>query len=358
MVFTREGIVKLEQSTAETCETLTEIQTSTRKIETSLSTLGSSTDDLSDTAHRADNTTSRIEQSMLSLAPAVRSISHDTDIVRSDATRARVAIENLEILMQNVQSRLDKLLPSEAYGSHAPAVEKSLTFAMAKTPSYLRDRLDDLKHLSEPLSNLQTRSSTHRAAFRSCGCPIETLRHQTTQRGPFRSTREVRQTHLPSCKHFKKASSTRTWRVTLAMRVLFWALDLSFKATSGAGGYGLWPGIAVTRPVDRNKQASFTIFEDLKSCSSLEVHESWLSPTSRRYPLIIRDRRVGWYSFRWEMTALEDKLEFALETLQALFDKNEASPLDTDIEGRTPLHVSAVCAEIFCSIRLTQEILP
>lgn len=124
------------------------------------------------------------------------------------------------------------------------------------------------------------------------------------------------------------------------------ALQLSFRATKGAGAFSLSPNIAVTRLVDRRVSPAFGIFDNIvggfsrKQLTNGSLEGPGATPRGyRQYTEPSDPDPDTFFVVRWDMTGLARHLERALVELQSLFEIGVASPLDTDIEGRTLLHV-------------------
>jgi hypothetical protein len=302
---------------------------------------------LSLTTNDARDITMRVEQALSSMSPELCSISSGVISTRSvaemaqlAAVKAQVAAEQVQIKMQELCSRFDCSATPVVQADDASRTNTQLCARLMQKPSRLREQLDDLRRISA--SSLRLSPTTPRQGLRPCGCPMEAKRRNNVTKGPLWISNEIKQTHLPSCKQFSRQDWTVKAGLTLVSRTLLMALQLSFWATKGAGAFSLSPNIAVTRLVDRRVSPAFGIFDQIICNFSRKKLINRNRDTWRGYRLYFEPGDTDGNTFfvvRWDMTGLARHLGRALMELQSLFEGGVASPLDTDIEGRTLLHV-------------------
>jgi hypothetical protein len=161
---------------------------------------------------------------------------------------------------------------------------------------------------------------------------------------------------LPSCKYVSKPA----WAVEVGMafvaRCLSFAVQLSFRATKGGRAFSLSPNIAVTRHVDRQTSQAFALIDKiLINFSRKQLSDGSLSGTPLGYTQYSDDYDMSKFFFlKWDMPGLERHLQRVLMGLEKLFESGQASPLDTDLEGRTLLHVSSSLAQL-CRTKFTDS---
>lgn len=316
------------------------------------SNLESDIQKLSLTTNDVRDITARVEQGLSLMIPELHSISHGVistksvaGMAQSAALKAQVAVEQVPIELQELCSRFDFSTTPRFQADNACRTNTQLCVRLMQKPSHLCEQFDGVRWASA--SSLLLCPTRPRKGSRPCGCAMEAKRRRNVTKRLLWILNETKQTHLPSCKHFSRQDWTVKAGVTLVSWTLLMVLQLSFRATKGAGAFPLSPNIAVTRLVDRQVSPAFNIFDKIIRAFSrrqltsgfwegpwaiLPGYLQYVEPSNLYTPLFLR----------WDMTGLERHLEHALVELQSLFESGAASPLDTDVEGRTLLHVRSL----------------
>jgi len=305
---------------------------------------------------RADQTLSSLSHELSSVSKDIISTCATARITQMTAEKAQDAAEKTQVQLHDFLSRFGQFTIAYSEAIHGPPSTQRIGVELVQKPSFLQEQLDDLKGVS--LHDFSYNSSISRIRSRQCGCPMRTKWRSFAKRGPFWSSTKAQQTHLPSCKYVSKPA----WAVEVGMafvaRCLSFAVQLSFRATKGGGAFSLSPNIAVTRHVDRQTSQAFTLIDKILinfSRKQLSDGTYGLMGTPLGYTQYSDDRDMQTFFFlKWDMPGLERHLQRLLMRLEKLFESSQASPLDTDLEGRTLLHISSSLSQL-CRTKFTDS---
>lgn len=254
--------------------------------------------------------------------------------------RAENTTEHTHLQLRDFLSRFPIMTPSN--DRDALRDDIGLGAALVRKPSLLREQLDSLEAL--PLNKSNFEAGGLLRCVKPCGCPTKIRRRKHSTNGPFWALVDVQHAHVPPCRYKSRPSWTVTGGVSFVVAHLHFALKLSLNATKGAGAFSLSPNIAVTRLVDRQASPAFSLFDVVvgdfsrRRISNGSIDPVWGSPRGYRQYCDDPDL-LEFFTLRWNFTGLARHLRSVRARLETIFENGEAHPFDTDVEGRTLLHV-------------------
>lgn len=205
-----------------------------------------------------------------------------------------------------------------------------------------------LQEASEALTAIQIEESTatgqHKYDFESAVSrhPIVCCRYggQIFSSPPFPTSfsvqsRESRGAPCPSHKTIQH-STAYIMRASL-LPIIRKAIEITFTASSGGGGFSLSSGLRIINTVRRSSSPAFALFDSTYSFRTRRnVKKRTQTSVYRR-----EGEDVLWFNWEWDHVGISAHLKYIIIELQRLFSSGQASASDQDENGRTLLHVSS-----------------
>jgi hypothetical protein len=181
-------------------------------------------------------------------------------------------------------------------------------------------------------------------SFRHCSCKASSFNNKIL-RSSFRLFLNTRSEHQPHCPFYKRFQCSILLGVHASLFPLIRkALQVTFAAKFGAGGFSLSPTLNVTNVIQRSASPAFFLFDAAYPRFRTKIYLSESEKKAVRTSQIIHSEfvryRLYYYYWKWDIAEIEKYLEFIIVQLERLFSSGQASCYDQDEHGRTLLHVN------------------
>lgn len=176
--------------------------------------------------------------------------------------------------------------------------------------------------------------------FRQCNCKASSFATEVLS-SSFRLFLNTRSEHQPHCPFHKRFQGSISLGAHASLFPLIGkALQVTFAAKFGAGGFSLSPTLNVTNVIQRSASPAFSLFDTAYPRFRTKIYLTKTKERAIRTSQIIHHDLVRFYYWKWDIAGIEKYLEFIIAQLEYLFLSGQASCYDQDEYGRTLLHVN------------------
>jgi hypothetical protein len=176
--------------------------------------------------------------------------------------------------------------------------------------------------------------------FRYCNCKASSFGTEVSSSSfrLFMNTRSEHQSHCPFYKRFQR--SFLLGARTSLFPILGKALQVTFAAKFGAGGFSLSPTVNITNVIQRSTSPAFSLFDIAYSRFRTKIYLTKAEEGAIRRSRITHTAYGRlYYYWSWDIAGIGTHLDLIVSQLEHFFSSGQASCYDEDENGTTFLHI-------------------
>lgn len=260
---------------------------------------------------------------------------HESSHTRAELASLRDILSKFMIGNES-SAAIDRPILSRLKGRDNVDVVTEVGQQLVKTPSYLKDVCEKMSLANEPIEGHFDRPLGFKKRNSNCTCVRQQSVHGI---GPLGISYDFRTPNATKCTYHKP--NWRSWRYSLSARllpILQKTVEITFDATSGAGGSSINPSLRFFGTVEREKSPAFQLFDGFPDRCARRIYNSTTNIMECQFCHL--DDEGGLFLFDWDLDLLQAEMPELCREISRLLSIGCGPASYSDEYGNTLLHVS------------------